>query len=63
MEPSPSLKQLCDEAQCIILKNQIKFSRPHAFIPCEVQHLAGAINECRLMPSPNGIALSFSSLL
>lgn len=60
---NPFLEQLCDEAQYIILRNQIKFKRPPASLRYAAQHLAGAINECRLMPSPNGIALSWSSLL
>lgn len=60
---TPFLKQLCDEAQYIILRNQIKFKHPPCLHLCVAQHLAGAINECRLMPSPNGIALSWSSLL
>lgn len=59
----PSLEQLCDEAQCIILRNQIKLKHPLATLPCAVQHLAEANNEYRLIPSPNGIALSWSSLL
>lgn len=42
--------------------NQIK-TPPLPFRPCAVQHLAEAINEYRLIPSPNGIALSWSSLL
>lgn len=57
----PSLEQLCDEAQCIILRNQIKLKHPLATLPCAVQHLAEANNEYRLIPSPNGIALSWSS--
>lgn len=41
--------------------NQIKTAPCH--LPCAVQHLAEANNEYRLIPSPNGIALSWSSLL
>lgn len=58
----PLLERLCD----LIIHYPVKSDLIQRALPrpqCGAQHLAGAVNECRLMPSPNGIALCRSSLL